>query len=225
MSKVNYIQHQITFFKKVYEDDRLTPFHISLYMALFQYWNANRFQNTFGAARAELMQLSKVKSKSTYSKCLNELHDWKYIVYSPSNNPFVKSAFDLSIRWTSHGPDIHIGSPVNGLPIAQPSSSNGLLLVPDKTYKHKAINSKEKPNSEIQVIDFFENNKSTKTEAQKFWNHYESNGWIIGKVQMVDWDAAAKKWILNQNYQTHKGLVHQMDYLKTTSKKDYNEPL
>lgn len=133
MGKVNYMQHQIDFFKIVYEDDRLSPYHVSLYMAIFQFWNYNRFKETFSAASGELMQLSKVKSKSTYSKCLNELNDWKYIIYSPSNNPFIKSTFNLSIKWTSLG----------------------LALVPDKTYKHKPINNRESPNSENDVINFF----------------------------------------------------------------------
>lgn len=225
MTKVNYIQHQIAFFRKIYEDDRLTPYHISLYMALFQFWNYNRFQSTFGASRAELMQLSKVKSKSTYSKCLNELHQWNYIVYSPSNNPFVKSSFDLSIKWTTSGPPPNKSSPSNGLPFVQPSPSNGLLLVPDKTYKHKPINIKEKPSSEIQVIEFFKKSESTEIEGQKFWHHYEAKGWMVGNSKMIDWQAAARKWILILKEKTKNGLVQQMDYLQTTSKKDYNEPL
>lgn len=207
MATVNYIQHQIAFFKKVYEDDRLSPYHISLYMALFQYWNSNRFQETFSAARSDLMQISKVKSKTTYSKCLHELSEWEYIRYYPSNNPFVKSSFNLTIKWTTLGLPPDKTSSSNGLPLAQPSPSNGLLLVPNKTYKHKPINNKEKPSSEIHVIDFFENNKSSKIEGQKFWNHYESNGWLIGKSKMVDWQAAARKWIINQTEKTKNGLV------------------
>jgi len=225
MASVNYIQHQIAFFKKVYDDDRLSPYHISLYMALFQFWNSNRFQNTFSAARSDLMQISKVKSKTTYSKCLHELSEWKYIEYYPSTNPFVKSSFNLTIKWTSLGPAPNTTSPFNGLPLVQPSPSNGLVLVPDKTYKHKPINIKEKPSSEIHVINFFKNNQSSKIEGQKFWNHYESNGWQIGKAKMVDWEAAARKWILNQNDKNNNQLVQQMDYLQTSKNKDYGKPL
>lgn len=225
MAKVNYIHHHIEFFTRVYEDDRLNPSHISIYMALFQYWNLARFSTTFSVARGEVMKLSKIKSKSTYSKCLNELHNWNYIVYHPSHNPFKGSEFNLTNKWTTTEPVRNNSSPFIGPPQSSTSPNNGPPLVPYKTYKHKTQNNKEKPNSEIQVIDFFENNKSSKINAQKFWNHYESNGWLIGKANMVDWEAAARKWILNQNDKTNNGLVQKMDYLQTTSKKDYNEPL
>lgn len=32
--------------------------------------------------------------------------------------------------------------------------------------------------------------------AQKFFNHYESNGWVVGKTKMVDWKASANNWKL-----------------------------
>lgn len=225
MSKVNYIHHQIAFFSKVYEDDRLTPYHISLYLALFQYWNINRFCPNFSTSRAELMQLSKVKSKSTYSKCLNDLSKWNYIVYSPSTNPFIKSSFDLSIRWTSDGSDISTSSSFNGPAIHQPSTKNGLVSVSEKTVKHKEVNIKREPPSEIQVINFFNSQKSNKVEGSKFWNYYQSIGWTIGKSKIKDWKAAARKWILSAKPANQNKLVHRMDHLHTTSNKKYNEPL
>lgn len=30
--------------------------------------------------------------------------------------------------------------------------------------------------------------------AQKFLNHYSSNGWMVGRNKMVDWQAAANNW-------------------------------
>lgn len=225
MATVNYIHQHIAFFTRVYEDERLNPSHICIYMALFQYWNLSRFSPTFSVARSEVMKLSKVKSKSTYSKCLNELQKWEYIVYNPSHNPFKGSEFNLTNKWTTTEPVHDVSSPFNEQPQRSSRPNNGPPLVPYKTDKHKRVNNKEKPHSESQVIEFFQKTKSNKSEGQKFWNHYQSNGWLIGKANMVDWQAAARKWILNQNHKTKNGLVQQMDYLQTTTKKDYNEPL
>lgn len=60
---------------------------------------------------------------------------------------------------------------------------------------------------------YFLENKGTKKQAESFFNHYESNGWIIGRVKMKNWKAAARNWILrdfksippnsNQNYMNH----------------------
>ena len=34
-----------------------------------------------------------------------------------------------------------------------------------------------------------------KTEAEKFFNWYEGNGWMAGKNKMKDWQATARNWI------------------------------
>ena len=34
-------------------------------------------------------------------------------------------------------------------------------------------------------------------EAQKFMNHYDSNGWRVGKNPMRDWKASVRNWLLN----------------------------
>lgn len=35
------------------------------------------------------------------------------------------------------------------------------------------------------------------TEAEKFWNYYESNGWKVGKNPMKSWQAALRNWHAN----------------------------
>ena len=37
-----------------------------------------------------------------------------------------------------------------------------------------------------------------KTEADKFVDRYEANGWIVGKTKMKDWKAAARNWLRNR---------------------------
>jgi hypothetical protein len=61
--------------------------HFCIYIALFQRWNKNNFQNPVRIRRKEIMRLSKVNAKTTYHKCIKELHDAGYIRYSPSYKP------------------------------------------------------------------------------------------------------------------------------------------
>lgn len=42
---MKYIKHLTGFYEKVALDCNLNPTHISLYFALFQLWNFNRFRN------------------------------------------------------------------------------------------------------------------------------------------------------------------------------------
>lgn len=85
---MNYIRHLTGFFDKVAKDKLLNPTHISLYIALFQFWNCNRFKNPISISRDEVMRISKISSKATYHKCLKALHSSGYIKYEPSYNPF-----------------------------------------------------------------------------------------------------------------------------------------
>ncbi|HTG65512.1 MAG TPA: hypothetical protein VL859_03975 [Flavobacterium sp.] len=85
---MNYIKHLTGFFNKSNQDNFISPTHISLYLALFQRWNLNRFKNPIIISRGEMMVTSKIKSKATYHKCMKELHDRNYIIYKPSFNPY-----------------------------------------------------------------------------------------------------------------------------------------
>ncbi|RKE86629.1 hypothetical protein [Epilithonimonas arachidiradicis] len=97
---MKYIKHLTGFYEKVACDSTLKPTHMSIYLALFQFWNFNRFRNPISISREEVMRISKINSKATYHKCLKNLHASGYINYQPSYNPFVGSQvimLDLSL--------------------------------------------------------------------------------------------------------------------------------
>lgn len=91
MEEVNYIHHMENTLVKFGNDQRVTPWHISLYLALFQIWNRTRFKKEINIRRDELMHLSKIGSTNTYSKCLKQLSEWNYIKYTPSKSRFKSS--------------------------------------------------------------------------------------------------------------------------------------
>lgn len=62
------------------------------------------------------------------------------------------------------------------------------------------------------------------SQAQRFFNYYESNGWRVGRNPMLDWQAAANNWLLNaQSYPTSKPSSY--DRLHIRKDKDYSIPL
>src|SRR5665648_372523 len=83
---MNYIRHLSGFFVRLADDERMTPYHISLYLALFQQWNLERFADHFAISRSEMMQVSRIGSVNTYARCMKELEQWGYIRYAPSSN-------------------------------------------------------------------------------------------------------------------------------------------
>jgi len=55
--------------------------------------------------------------------------------------------------------------------------------------------SSRQPENLDQAIAFFKEQKSTKSEAQKFYHYYEAIGWMVGKNPVQNWRALAHKWI------------------------------
>lgn len=147
-------------------------------MALFQVWNSTRFPDEFFVIRDEVMKQSKIGSKSTYHRCLKELHQFGYIEYQPSHNPYRGSKIKLVKNWTSFELVLYRHSPKIG-------TSSGQALV--SKYKHNktginTINSKE------------ENFKNS---------------------DLKDFESQSKQ----------SSSVPNMDNLKVSNDKDYNEPL
>lgn len=83
------------------------------------------------------------------------------------------------------------------------------------------------------VISFFQENNQTQIEAEKFFNYFESNGWLVGgKTKMKNWKAAAKNWMLNSNKYAKPTIRHpelvegpKPNHLHTNQNKNYDEPL
>ena len=93
---MNYVKHLNGFFDLAAKDNRLNPYHISLYLALFQLWNEYHFPEKMSFSRNEIMALSKIRAISTYQKHISELHDFGYIVFELNQNPLSKSLVSIS---------------------------------------------------------------------------------------------------------------------------------
>jgi hypothetical protein len=99
---MNYIRHLTAFYQKIMADARLNPTHVSLYHALFQLWNLNRFENPVSINRTQVLHFCKIGSYTTFYKCMYDLHNWGYINYLPSHNPFKGSLVHLYIFETTN---------------------------------------------------------------------------------------------------------------------------
>lgn len=87
--------------------------------------------------------------------------------------------------------------------------------------------------SEVKL--YFEEKDAPIEEGEKFYNHYESNGWLVGgKSKMKNWQAAARNWLLNsKKFNNRQNLPltdnHQLptktNHLSASIKKSYQDPL
>lgn len=72
------------FMAEVPIDERLLPTHVSLFTALFFCYHKDGDQMPFSVKRQELMQLSSIRSISTYHRCMKDLREYGYIRNLPS---------------------------------------------------------------------------------------------------------------------------------------------
>lgn len=215
---MNYIKHLNGVFQQFSKDSRLNPTHISLYMALFQFWNINRFPDIYFINREEVMNMAKIGSKATYHRCLRNMDHWKYIYYYPSHNPYKGSQIKMLIFGTTNE------QPLN----KSETSSEQALVSYTNINKQITNNNKHKlPKNKIQVIDFFKSKKWPVIEASKFYNHYQSIGWKIGgKIKIENWQATAENWMLKaKEIKTIKAVPQNRDNLQTSKFKNYDQPL
>ncbi len=289
---MNYIKHLAGFFDRVSTDERLNPTHVSMYVSLFQFWNANRFQNPISISRNELMKVSKISSKATYHKCMKELNEWQYLKYKPSYNPFKGSLvflFNLqsdneespkykqislfnfqtsnkkkednhtknetSVEQALVAHHTKIGTSVEQAqePYININKHNKLNIVNlDKQAKKTAVQNlnsseekeklrqkKKKQTTDVTAMheavpinlqvaqEYFALHKFPAIEAEKFYNYFQSNGWLVGgKTKMKDWKAAANNWMINaKKFTNSKTTKPKAKNLHTKQNKNYNEPL
>ena len=252
---MNYIRHLTGFYDKIQQDERLNPTHISLYLALFQFWNINHFQNPISISRNEMMRLSKISALGTYHKCIKELQNFGYIEYFPSFNPYKGSLVNLynfensevqnlnkkcnkkqttsEQAMNSHHikndtsnrqaliPSINNTNIINNKTIVSPPETvitrneakrndetiskapSPLEIVDSPIPSKKVIDERQRAGVRIpphisEIKMYFAEKEAPSEEAEKFFNHYESNGWLVGgKSKMKNWQAAARNWLLN----------------------------
>ncbi|MBE0392167.1 hypothetical protein BJQ96_02014 [Flavobacterium sp. PL0002] len=96
----------------------------------------------------------------------------------------------------------------------------------------RAASRDENPTLEL-IKEYFKFQEYSEFEAERFFNYYSSNGWLIGgKTKMKDWKAAARNWMLNtakftMNIPKHNPVKEQQRAynLHTETDKNYGEPL
>jgi hypothetical protein len=87
-----------SFYSAIANDTRIGATHISLYMALLQQWNLNKGENPILIERKKVMKAAKISSRHTYNHCINDLHNYNYIIYKPSVNASVQTEIIINFK-------------------------------------------------------------------------------------------------------------------------------
>lgn len=222
--EVNYIRHLEAVFEKISLDSRLSTVHLGLYYSLFHQWNSVKFQNPISICRSELMRTSKIGSANTYTRCLKELHEFGYIEYKPSQNPYRGSLVNLYRFDTTTDNSCDKSTDKTSVTAVRPSINSINKKKQSKPLKQDREKTKFSPPTIEEVKSFFIQNGSYESEAESFFNYFQSNGWLVGgKAKMKDWNAAARNWI--KRSASFKTSSNTNQRLNTNNDKDYSIPL
>lgn len=219
---MNYIKHLNSVFKRFAKDENLKANDISLYMALFQIWNQNRFSEMIYLNRQEVMKLAKIGSLKTYHRGLKYLDERRYIRYFPSHDPMVGSRVKL-LRFK--GSKLGKKGTTGATTSTTTGEQHAEQPLPHIENSNKPLKTLDKqPCSKNVVTSFFRSKRWPEIEAIKFYNHYQATGWKLGgRARIQDWQAVAESWMIRAG--ERKQEIHTLDNLKTSKFKNYGEPL
>jgi hypothetical protein len=249
---INFIKHFLEINELFRLDFRLSPFHLSLYNSLFLEWNQCGFQNPISVSRGELMKMSKIGSINSYTKTLKELHDFGYLEYQPSFNRFIGSKIIMFTfskgcdKGCSKGCDKGCDKALR-MPLIPYINYNKLnkTIQTNKTIDEQAKNEKNEnllfskneivkpkiqthsfPSTLQEVQVYFSEKKFPTLEAEKFYNHYESIGWLVGgRSKMKNWKAAANNWNLNSPNFKKANETGKPNHYQAEENKQFDIPL
>jgi hypothetical protein len=77
------------FYQRAQKDQRLLPSHLAVFTAICMLFEVNIDDSAIRITRKKVMQLAKIRSKSTYHRCISELAEFEYIIYSPSYDHYL----------------------------------------------------------------------------------------------------------------------------------------
>lgn len=85
----------IGFMEVIADDPRISPRHISLFLAILHFYCVQNSTNPVKVFSRELRKQSKISSVRNYYSCMRDLKEFGYIKYVPSFDPSVASSIYL----------------------------------------------------------------------------------------------------------------------------------
>ncbi|MBY0487993.1 MAG: transcriptional regulator [Flavobacteriaceae bacterium] len=159
-----------------------------------------------------------VQKKDNTSKKILPINEQVAYKQQTSNDTSNEQALVSSINNTNNTNDLNLLE-----------NKNQFLKNQNKSAKEeKSAAKKEEKNSPTieEVKTYFQENNFPEIEANKFFNYYSNNGWLIGgKTPMQNWKTASQNWMLNYNKFNPTESPTKTNHLTTTTNKDYSEPL
>jgi hypothetical protein len=138
---------------------------------IFPYWNEHKMKRILDSLVEKEILLRENYNKSGYDRtCWYAFKD---------ENSFLQN-------YNNHVAELQNGSNENAAPIPY-----------NNTVKKTSTNKFIRPT--IEQVKLYCKEISFNLDADKFCDHYDSNGWLVGKNPMKDWKASIRTWKRNSS--------------------------
>ena len=139
-------------------------------------------------------------SRAKVSRMLDKLQEQGYI---ESLSDTYGTHIKISNYDTYQTPGLYVSDSDETLVKQLCNSSETVVNISKKDNKDKNDKNVKKQRNiippKIEWIQKYCKERSNNVDPEKFFNHYESNGWKVGKNRMKDWQASVRTWEGNDN--------------------------
>lgn len=111
---------------------------------------------------------------------------------------------------------------VDGQPMVNQMSTNGQPMVDANKVKLSKVKLREEGRAQhptLEQIKAYCLERRNSVDAEKWLNHYEANGWRVGRNSMKDWKAAVRTWEKNGFTNSPKEAPHWSEIPESALKK------
>jgi hypothetical protein len=202
-------------FDFAFEHSEVKCQHTALFMWIIELNNRLGWKEQFGIPTNATMEGLHIGNKRTYLDALSDLAKWNFIqIISESKNQYsstiiticrskkataLHTALDTALIQHSNGIEHsieHSSAPIDkqrNQETKKPRNNSIAFTRPNENdvYNFMGEYSVQK---HMQWTD-----EKINTEAAKFFNYYEANGWKQGRNPMKDWKASARNWMVNNS--------------------------
>lgn len=166
--------------------DKIKPIHYAIYYFSIEHCNRLGWKERFGLPSQMVMEAIGVKNWRTYSAGLNELVEFGFIEMIETSKNQYSSNIVAIVKNTK--------APTKALDKALQKHSTKHSQSTVSIDKQETNNKKQFVTPSIEEIKEYCGERKNDVDANRFFNFYESKGWMVGKSKMKDWKAAVRTW-------------------------------
>jgi hypothetical protein len=207
--------------------EKISPAHTAMYFFIVDHWNRLGQKDKFGLPSEMTKDAIGIKNYRTYSNVFNDLIEWGFIkVIQKSKNQYSSNIIAIAKNTKAHTKAltkatlkhsqkqskkqvdsncksiVGIDKPItkeqinNNTPLPPSGEMSDFKIIEDCPEREKRDRFKIPLIEEIKAYCLERKNNIS---PERFFDHYQANGWMIGKSKMKDWKASVRTWEKNSD--------------------------